>query len=358
MENNPNRPEINNKKNVKSKKANRRKKRVIRRIALLIVETILLIFVLLYGILFVVARGPSSTASTLFVKTVRETSAMKFLANLYFSNEEIEEIEKVKQIEYEQTDTSLVHMDGVTGEVDAWGKVDDDGDGIIVEDVKGAGYQGYMMIVLDPSRVIMGSHPESYGTQGYTVEEMVQSYNAVAGINAGGFYDPNGTGDGSVPDSLIVYEGKMYYEELGVREGFVGLDSNHIMHTGNMSADEIRAADIQYGVCFGPALIINGQQVDLASLTSGINPRTAIGQRSDGAILLLVIDGRQASSLGATYADLSNIMYSYGAVTACNLDGGSSSMMYYNGKYINNSASVIGIRAVPSTFVVLPKEEK
>ncbi len=343
------------KKNSKNKKK-MKKKYVIRRILLLVLETILLLLVSIYGILFVVARGPSSTASTLFVKTVRETSAMKFLANLYFSNERIAEIESVKQIKYEQTDTSLVHMDGISGNTDAWGKVDEDGDGIILEQVKGAGYQGYMMIVLDPSRVIMGSHPESYGVNGYTVEEMVQSFNAVAGVNAGGFYDPNGTGDGSIPDSLVVFQGQMYYEELGVREGFVGLDANNIMHTGYMSPDEIRAANIQYGVCFGPSLIVNGQQVDPASLTSGINPRTAIGQRSDGAILLLVIDGRQASSLGATYADLSNVMYEYGAVTACNLDGGSSSMMYYNGQYVNNSASVIGIRPVPSTFVVMPKK--
>ena len=45
------------------------------------------------------------------------------------------------------------------------------------------------MIVQDPSRVIMGSKPESFGVRGYTVEEMVKEFDAVAGINAGGFYD-------------------------------------------------------------------------------------------------------------------------------------------------------------------------
>lgn len=331
-------------------------KKILLRIFALVVETVLLLFIGLYGILFIVAKGPSPTATTLFVKTVRETSAMKFLANLYLSDEEIEQIEKVNLAEYQQTDASLINMGQVNGNVDAFGKVDEDGDGIILEEVKGAGYQGYMMIVLDPSRVIMGTHPESYGVNGYTVEEMVQSYNAVAGVNAGGFYDPNGTGNGSIPDSLVVYEGVMYYPELGIREGFVGLDDNHIMYTGPMSIEDIQAANIQYGVCFGPALIMNGVPVDPSTLTSGINPRTAIGQRSDGAILLLVIDGRQASSLGATYQDLSDVMFEYGAVTACNLDGGSSSMMYYNGAYVNNSASVIGIRPVPDTFIVLAKE--
>lgn len=328
------------------------------RIVVCLFVNILLLLVAIYGLLFVVARGPSDNARELFVHTVRETSAMKFLANLYFSEEEIEKMETKKEIAYEETDTSLVKISETKdSKEDAWGKVDEDGDGIILEKVTGSGYEGYMMIVLDPSRVIMGSHPESFGVNGYTVEEMVKSFNGVAGINAGGFYDPNGTGDGSIPDSLIVYEGQIYYEELGIGYGFVGMDDQNILHTGAMSADEIRAANIQYGVCFGPALVVNGAPVDPSYLASGINPRTAIGQRSDGAILLLVIDGRQASSLGASYEDLSDIMCEYGAITACNLDGGSSSMMYYNDGYVNNSSSVIGIRPVPSTFVVLPKEE-
>ena len=111
--------------------------------------------------------------------------------------------------------------------------------------------------------------------------------------------------------------------------------------------------NIQYGVCFGPVLIANGEPCDPDKLTSGVNPRTAIGQRSDGAVLLVVIDGRQVISLGATFQDLVEIFLSYGAVNACNLDGGSSTLMWYEGDYINNCASVIGIRPVPTTFLVL-----
>ena len=118
-----------------------------------------------------------------------------------------------------------------------------------------------------------------------------------------------------------------------------------------MTSADVKAKDIQYGVCFGPVLVANGEACDVG--TSGVNPRTAIGQRSDGAILMLVIDGRQAISLGATYQDMVDIFLEYGAVNACNLDGGSSSLMWYDGDYINNCASVIGIRPVPTTFLVL-----
>ena len=111
--------------------------------------------------------------------------------------------------------------------------------------------------------------------------------------------------------------------------------------------------DIQYGVSFGPVLVANGESVLPENTASGLNPRTAIGQRSDGAMLLLVIDGRQVVSLGATLQDLAEIMLKFGAVNACNLDGGSSSLMWFQGDYINNCASVIGIRPVPTTFLVL-----
>lgn len=210
-----------------------------------------------------------------------------------------------------------------------------------------------MMVVLDPSRVIMGSIPTSYNAMGYTVDAMVREFDAVAGINAGGFYDPDGTGNGSMPDSMTVFEGEVYYSNLGTRDGFAGIDSNHILHVGKLTAEEVKQRDIQYGVCFGPVLIANGEIALAEDNVGGLNPRTAIGQRSDGAMLLLVIDGRQVISIGATYMDLVEIFLEYGAVNACNLDGGSSGMMWYRDGYVNNCASVIGIWPVPTTFVVL-----
>lgn len=335
------------------------------KISLILLETVLLVVIGLYGLMYVVAKGPSTTARDLFVMSVRETSAIGFLANIYFTDEEIAQIEAKKDVEdYQETDTSLINIpketEGTGEEVqenqgpvaDAWGLIDEDGDGIIIDEVKGEGYSGYMMVVLDPSRVIMGSVPTSYGGRGYTVAEMVEKFDAVAGINAGGFEDPDGRGNGSIPDTMVVFEGEIYYSSSGQRNGFVGFDSNYIMHVAtSITAEQIKEKDIQYGVCFGPVLISNGEPCDIN--ISGVNPRTAIGQRSDGAVLMLVIDGRQVISMGATHQDLIDIMLDYGAVNACNLDGGSSTLMWYDGDYVNNCASVIGIRPVPTTFLVL-----
>ncbi len=333
------------------------------KVLLIIVETLLLVVLALYGAMYVVTRGPSQTARDRFVLSVRETSAIGFLANWFLTDEEIAAIDaRQQEAEYVETDTTLVTINsdkqaesGSDGPAaDAWGLVDEDGDGIIVDPVRGAGYNGYMMVVLDPSRVIMGSVPTSFGREGYTVAELVAYYDAVAGINAGGFYDPDGFGDGSTPDSIVVFNGQRYYAEFGLRKGFVGFDDNYIMHICNSQA-EIEAANIQYGASFGPALVVNGDAALADDYTGGFNPRTAIGQRSDGAVLMLVIDGRQATSLGASFSDLMEIMLRYGAVNAYNLDGGSSSLMWYQGDYLNNKAYVIGVRDIPTSFLVLKK---
>ena len=336
------------------------------KLLLFLLETTLLLAIALYGVMFVLAKGPSTTARDLFVMSVRETSAVGWLANLYFTDAEIAVIENRKNVEdYIETDTSLIQIPKETEaaddeaeqedlgpQPDAWGLIDEDGDGIILKEVKGEGYSGYMMVVLDPSRVIVGSVPASYGARGYTVEEMVLKFDAVAGTNAGGFHDPNGSGNGSVPDTLVVFEGQVYYSAHGTRTGFVGIDSNYILHVAHkITETEIKERNIQYGVCFGPVLIANGEPCDIN--ISGVNPRTAIGQRSDGAILMLVIDGRQVISMGATMQDLVDIMLDYGAVNACNLDGGSSTLMWYDGDYVNNCASVVGIRPVPTAILVL-----
>ena len=349
-----------------TKRNNKAKKRgagrAIGRFLLIVLETLLLLVLGLYTVMFVLAHGPSPRAAREFAMTVRQTSALKFLANWYFTDEEIAEMEAGKGAgEYAEIDTSLITLptdkpveDPAQGpQADAWGLVDDDGDGIVVERVNGQGFNGYMMVVYDAGRVIMGCRPNYFGRQGFTVEQMVQHYDAVAGVNAGGFYDPNGMGDGSVPDTMVVFNGDIYYAGNGVGGGFAGLDADHILHVGRLNRQDIEAAGIRYGVCFGPVLVVNGEAADVSTLGSGVNPRTAIGQRSDGAILLLVIDGRQATSAGARYQDLVNVMLAYGAVNACNMDGGSSSLMYYNGEYLNNKAFVVGERTIPTTWLVL-----
>ena len=109
---------------------------------------------------------------------------------------------------------------------------------------------------------------------------------------------------------------------------------------------------------FGPLLIVNGQSVNVTGTGGGLNPRTAIGQTADGRVLLLVIDGRQTTSLGATFKDIIEIMFEYGAVNAANLDGGSSTLMMFDGEILNSSASLYGPRQLPTAFLVRGAEDE
>ena len=147
---------------------------------------------------------------------------------------------------------------------------------------------------------------------------------AIGGINAGAFVDPDGSGTGKEPEGLTIIDGALVESARWDRESFAGFDADGILHVGYFSYADCLNLGIVGGVTFSPPLIINGVPQDPGP--SGVNPRTAIGQRADGAVLMLVIDGRQLSSAGATYDDLIEVMLQFGAVNAMNLDGGSSTV--------------------------------
>ena len=320
--------------------------------------TILLIAVGLYGIMWVLMKGPSPTAQKLFTLSVRETSAVGFLANMYLSEAEIAAIVdgEAANTNRETTDASLITVTNMQQSTETQQSANVQGqmgsqDGIKIEEVKGSAYHGLMMIVDDPTRLFVGT-PGGFGSDysGLTLSQMVKNNNAIAGINAGGFFDPGGGGNGGIPDGLVICDGELIWGDKGVNYSVIGFDVDGILHVGTMTAQKALDANIQWAVSFGPTLIING--TPCSGMASGVNPRTAIGQRADGAVLLLVIDGRQVDSLGATFDDVANIMLDYGAVNAANLDGGSSTLMIYNDEILNVCASVYGPREIPTSFLI------
>lgn len=213
-------------------------------------------------------------------------------------------------------------------------------------------------MVRDPSRVILGTSDNLGNQAGLQLTEMVEKYDGVAGINAGGFNDENGRGNGGIPQGMVITDGELVWGRTSTTYNVIGLDGDGILHVGTMTGQEALNRNIRWGVSFvthdglASALIINGE-VQYQNLASGVNPRTAIGQREDGAILLLVLDGRSINTLGATMENICDVMLQYGAVNAGNLDGGSSTVMVYQGEIINSCASVTGPRNIPTGFIVL-----
>lgn len=333
---------------------------VLDRIFGFILATVILIGIAGLGIEYVLVKGPSTALRNTFLATMIETRRFDWLANIYLTDEEyVDLIEDIYRVDESATDSSLINAEVEVSvneqgqNVDAYGIVDEDGDGIVLLDVTGEGYTGYMLIVYDPMRIRLGI-PDIFGGTGLTVEQYCEKYNALAAVNASGFDDPNGTAWGGVPVGVIIYEGTVYNASAGWNE-YCGFDSNGIMHIDAFEGTELQDTDIVNAAYFGPKLIVNGNPRDPEKLVSGVNPRTAIGQRADGAVLLLVIDGRQVQSLGATYQDCCDVMIDFGAVNAYCMDGGSSTSMYYNGAYVNSPSGEGGARPCPSAWIVLPE---
>lgn len=340
-----------NRKIKNNKKSN--KSRLIKRIALSIFTALFVIVLGLLGVIYILEFGPSNTARNLFVNSAMESSAGKFMATMFLSDEKIAQIRKDNSVVASDdiTDTSLINIG--TNETDTADGDDNDEDGIQIIDISNDTYKGKMMIIKDPSRVtvgISGQYGASYS--GKTVMDMAMNYDAVAAVNGGGFEDNNGVGNGGTPIGLVISDGELKYGSAGSSYEVIGFDNNNNLVVGKMTASEALSRGVRDALSFGPILIVNGQASQVNGSGSGLNPRTAIGQRADGAILLLVIDGRQVNSLGASYADVIDVMLEYGAVNAANLDGGSSSLMYYKGEYINSCASLYGPRNMPTSIIV------
>ncbi len=337
--------------------------RVINRIFGFVMATVIMAGLGGLGLEYVLLKGPSEQLRNTFAMTMFETRRFIWVPNIFLSEEEVAAIKATRNQHVEENfDASLISLapqevvaaDGQTDgpQPDAYGLIDEDGDGIIIEDIRGTGYVGHMIVVKDPSRVFVGA---AVGIgYGLPLEEMCKRFDAIGGINGGAYVDVNGGGTGDTPDGLTILGGRVINSGYGA-DAFVGIDVDGRLHVGYYTVEDAQNMNITDGVSFGPVLIINGNVTDSAKIPSGVNPRTAIGQRADGAILMLVIDGRQVHSIGATYTDLARIMAEYGAVNACNLDGGSSSSMYCYGEYLNSSSAANGIaRPLPDAFLIRP----
>lgn len=224
-----------------------------------------------------------------------------------------------------------------------------------VYNINGGDFTGKLAVIHDPTRLKVG-YSSLFPKSGETTSTIARKNSAFAAINAGGFMDQGWTGTGGVPMGFIIHNGKVVYNQLEsekVRQNTVAFTKDGMLIVGKHSIQQLKQLNVTEGVSFGPPLIVNGKPtISKGDGGWGIAPRTAIGQKETGEVLLLVIDGRTINSFGATLKDVQNLLLDYGAVNASNLDGGSSTTMYLNGKVINKPSDKLGERAVPTAFLV------
>jgi len=349
--------------------------KVVKRTLLVLLITILFVLITLLITMKLICSNISQSAKELFATTILETGQVKFLAKMYLSDEEIQEVLNKNTIQAMSTevDTSLIETN--TNLANSSAEEGFDQNGIKLEEISGNTFFAKMLIIKDPSQVSVGTtYPWSeYGKE---LDKLVESTGAIAGVNGGLYYSYGNKG--GKPLGVVVSGGQIQFNKPQEYKGLhlIGIDESNILRIINIegkSASQvenlINEEKIRDAVTFQEEssdannhfvkLIINGEERQVDGSGGGANPRTAIGQRADGAILLLVTDGRGSSGhLGATVSDLIRIMKKYGAVNAANLDGGSSSCMYYNGQYEMSSVTFYYANSswkFPTGFVIKEK---
>lgn len=364
----------------KKQKGNGLMGRIVRRFFLVLFTLIILLVSALVMMLNLVFNGPSPTARNQLTMTLIEASATKWVPALFIGEDGVSEIRAGVNVKLDDdvTDinTVVINRGDIAANSDEWAGYPD---GIRIESVKGDTYNAKVMIVRDPSQVYLGiSTQEGFRTSipGKRLTAAMEDEGAIAGINGGAFNDDGTSGSyvGSLPAGLVYSEGKCVWTSGKPSEtsGFAGFTKDNILvvHKDNISQAQAEELNIRDGCCFGPVLIMNGEiNMEAYNKISGLNPRTGIGQRADGAVIFVCIDGRQASSMGGEYQDLIDIMVEYGAVNACNMDGGSSTVMMYRDTYglygeagqvqIMNSYSLLQSepRKMPDFWMVRPAKE-
>lgn len=324
--------------------------------------TVGMVFVCLLLTITLICHGPSNSAKELFATTILETGQLKFLANVFLSKDEIEGIVSKNSLQdmNVEIDENLIKTN-----------IDKTKELIEIHEVNGNNFEGKMMVVNDPSKISLATtYP--WGEYGKELGVLTEDAGAIAGVNGGIYYSSGNKG--GRPLGVTVSNGEIQDISLGlVGLYLIGFDENNLLRIISLDGmnkaqveELIKTEKIRDAVAFQEEssdknnhfvkLIINGEKRELNGMGSGANPRTAIGQRKDGSVLILVTDGRGKNGhLGATASDIIDIMVEYGAVNAANLDGGSSSSLYYNHEYLMTSVTFYYANSswrLPTAFVV------
>lgn len=305
---------------------------------------------------YVINRGSSEEVRRIYVSTLLETGNMKFAAGIFLNEDELNEvISSVSMADMDvDLDTSMID----TSKSEAGDNEDTDEekvplDTITLETIAGRTFTANVMTVYDPSRIFCATcYPWKH--KGTSLEGYIKANNATAGIN-GGLFDNTDMATG-IPIGPVVSKGKVLNTSMNAPGLYmIGFDEDNILQIVDLDGvtpGEIKGIVEKYKIRdavsfqdhldgrnshFVP-LLINGEVRETTGAGSGQNPRTAIGQKADGTLVLIVTDGRgTAGHMGATASDLIEIFQKYDCVNAANLDGGASTSMYYNGEYVMTS---------------------
>ena len=281
--------------------------------------------------------GPLEGFKEWLITTAMPTMEHQKYCKWFYSEKEIKKVMSKNYIEEsgESTKKDLIDKKKVTKYKDEYERQileHEPGEKYKIIKIEVDGQQGFLAAIYDPTSIIV-EVTQQLGSKGEYVTHMAQRNDALLAMNGGGFYDPGGSSWGGTPTGITISKGKVITNnEYGIATdsgGVVGFtEDGTLMLLKVNTAQAALKQGVVNAVSWGPFLIVNGVMSKVNG-NGGWGPgaRSAIGQRRDGVVLMLVIDSNASRTKGATMADLAEIMNRYGAVNAANLDGGTSSVM-------------------------------
>lgn len=303
----------------------------------------------------------------IWIETAMTTDDHKWLATMFFPDFIVEEVmsAQVDVVDIGRTELNsednkkdvLGQKNLVVGKKDKHGNevlINDIDQGLVVLKIEVTDFVGRLVLIDDPSRVYLTT-TDKKGSEGQYICDYLKRENAIIAINASGFRDSDSASYGGELTGKCISQGESWgkYSEKYITVGFDESDRLIVGKISDWDSYKLRDA-FQYH----PALIINGEKVIEGSSGWGLQPRTVIGQTKNGVVMFLVVDGRQIGySLGATMGDCADILEEYGAYNAGACDGGSSSVLAYNGEVINKPSTSMAStgRCLPNAWVVSKK---
>jgi len=226
---------------------------------------------------------------------------------------------------------------------------------ILIAREKGSTYRGVLVIMKDPSRLSLQA-ASTLGSVGQVCGKIAEAHGGVIGMTGSGFIDPGGTGNGGTLAGYAMCNGKSYGGHMGY--GYKRLELHEDNRIYIRDSDSEVSPGTTDAVEFSPAMIIDGETVvNARSGFSDLQPRACLGQSKYGEIIALLVEGRLTTSVGISVPDCAAIMAKHDCMQAMNLDGGTSAMIWYKGKYImrsSNPALTAG-RTLPNAFVYAGK---
>ena len=326
---------------------------------------LLLILDILALIGFFCFYGPIKDIRTWWINTSMHTMSHKYFAYIFYTEEMIKEtmnqnyyIPLTEEVDLDSIviDTSPKHT--YENEYDEQILIRDEGnDDYKLINVKVGKYDAFLVAIYDPSKIsVVTKEKLGTGAYGENMVSMSKRTNSKVCINAGRFKQDSQGLSSDFPVGYVIKNSEIVWSTNSKRKGeLIGFNKDNKLVLTKATGTEALDMGIRDAVEFGPYLIVNGKSSFINGNGGwGIAPRTAIGQRKDGIVLMLVINGRIPSSIGASMRDLTEVMENYGAYNAANLDGGSSTELVIKNEIINTpvAGGRYGLRDMSTFWVV------